>query len=306
MGFLGSIFGSNNQNQGINNSPQQAQLANTNFGSTLANSLGQAGQVLGQQNNLAQALQAQANGQGVNLGQTQLQSALNQQNQAAAGLIGAQRGLSPQLAARQVLQQNAQNNQGAANQSAQLQQQQQLAAQQQLGGVLGQEGSLANQQVGTLGGLQNQQNALNLSQQQGINQINSSNAQQNAALQQQGTGAGLNILGGLGQGIAKLFSEGGMVPALVSPGEKIIPPGGSADDGGIVPGEAPVDGDSPKNDIVPAKLAPGTMVIPRSVVQGQVADPQAVEKFMAAISGKKSSGYAKVLEAKKKWKGGRA
>lgn len=36
--------------------------------------------------------------------------------------------------------------------------------------------------------------------------------------------------------------------------------------GGQVPGMAPVPGDSPKNDIVPAKLSPGEVVLPRSVV----------------------------------------
>jgi hypothetical protein len=38
--------------------------------------------------------------------------------------------------------------------------------------------------------------------------------------------------------------------------------------GGVVPGQPVVKGDSPKNDIVPAQLSPGEIVIPRSVVQG--------------------------------------
>ena len=41
-------------------------------------------------------------------------------------------------------------------------------------------------------------------------------------------------------------------------------------DGGMVPGQAPVPGDSAQNDTVPAALSPGEMVMPRSVTQ----DPQ--------------------------------
>ncbi len=37
--------------------------------------------------------------------------------------------------------------------------------------------------------------------------------------------------------------------------------------GGHVPGEAPVEGDSPKNDIVDAKLSPGEYVVKRSIAK---------------------------------------
>lgn len=46
--------------------------------------------------------------------------------------------------------------------------------------------------------------------------------------------------------------------------------------GGQVPGIAPVSGDSPKNDIVPAKLSPGEVVLPRTVV----AQPQTIPNFV--------------------------
>jgi hypothetical protein len=36
--------------------------------------------------------------------------------------------------------------------------------------------------------------------------------------------------------------------------------------GGVVPGKAKVAGDSPMNDTVPAKLSPGELVVPRSLV----------------------------------------
>lgn len=49
-----------------------------------------------------------------------------------------------------------------------------------------------------------------------------------------------------------------------------------------IPGNAKVSGDSPKNDTVPAKLSPGEVVLPRSVMQAR--DPaSAAAKFVAAI-----------------------
>lgn len=46
--------------------------------------------------------------------------------------------------------------------------------------------------------------------------------------------------------------------------------------GGTVPGKAKVDGDSPKNDTVDAKLSPDEIVVPRSKAK----DPKKAEKFV--------------------------
>jgi hypothetical protein len=288
MGFLGQLFSAqNNYNQ---TAPQ------TNYNAQLQSGLGQTQNAINQEQSLASALQQQMQGGGPNLGQTQLQGATDRANAQAAGLIGSQRGLSPALAARQILNQQAANTQGASNQSAQLQQQQQLAAQQQLAGVLGQQGQLANQQIGTLGGLQQGQNALNQQAQL---------ANQGASNQFFGAGGAGGTAGGLGQavsGIAGLFHKGGKVDAMVSPGEMIVPPGGNYDDGGIVPGNAPVDGDSLKNDVVPAKLPVGSVVVPRSVTGGggPNLNPQKVADFISALKGNQPSGYGRVLAAKQK------
>lgn len=51
--------------------------------------------------------------------------------------------------------------------------------------------------------------------------------------------------------------------------------------GGKVPGVPKVMGDSPKNDIVPAKLSPGEIVLPRSVVQNPVKVPNFVNKTLS-------------------------
>ncbi len=87
------------------------------------------------------------------------------------------------------------------------------------------------------------------------------------------------------------FAKGGKVPALLSPGERYLPPDkaqavakGKADpmkEGRKVPGKAKVAGDSLKNDTVKATLQEGGVVIPRSVMQSK--DPHAAAaKFVAA------------------------
>lgn len=79
-----------------------------------------------------------------------------------------------------------------------------------------------------------------------------------------------------------MLSTGGNVPAMVSPGEKVI----SHEEaqkvasketsikqaGQTVPGKAPVSGDSKKNDIVPASLSAGDFVIPKTIMEGK--DPE--------------------------------
>lgn len=294
MGFLGSLFSAqNNYNQ---TAPQ------SNYVGALGQDLGQVNQTTGQQQQLAQTLQQQIQGGGPNLAQTQLQSATQQANQQAAGLIGAQRGMSPALAARQILNQQAANTQGAANQSAQLQQQQQLAAQGQLAGVLAQQGQLENQQVGTLGQLSNQQNQLNL-QAQTANQQAANNAF-NPLGALSGLGQGATSLGGTLSNVAggaAGYSEGGQVDAMVSPGERIFKPGENYDDGGmVVPGDPRVPGDSPTNDTVPASLPVGSVVVPRT----KAMDPVAVKNFMEAIRNpmnpRKNMSYGGVVKAREK------
>ena len=79
---------------------------------------------------------------------------------------------------------------------------------------------------------------------------------------------------GIGKGIgalAGLFAEGGKVNNMTG--------------GGHVPGKAKVAGDSLKNDVVNAKLSPGEVVIPRSVMNSK--DPvKGASKFVAALLAK--------------------
>lgn len=62
--------------------------------------------------------------------------------------------------------------------------------------------------------------------------------------------------------------------------------GGSLKSGGKVPGKAQVSGDSQTNDTVAAKLSPGEVVLPRSVMNSQ--DPvSAAAQFVKALQAKK-------------------
>jgi len=89
-------------------------------------------------------------------------------------------------------------------------------------------------------------------------------------------------------------AKGGMVPAMVSPGEKYLSPDkveevkeGKANpikDGKTVPGKPKVGGakNSYANDTVPATLEEGGIVIPRSITQGKDAERKSME-FVAAV-----------------------
>lgn len=100
---------------------------------------------------------------------------------------------------------------------------------------------------------------------------------------------------------ATKMSKGGKVPVMLSPKEKVLSPkeaqdvakGGSVQaKGKTVPGEAKVKGDSLKNDTVPDTLEPGSVVIPRRVMQGK--DPvNGATKFVQAIMAKKKHSKGK-------------
>jgi len=91
------------------------------------------------------------------------------------------------------------------------------------------------------------------------------------------------------------FAEGGTVPAMLSPGERYLPPQEvekvkegkkePVEAGKKIPGKARVSGDSLKNDTVPATLEEGGIVIPRSVMQSK--DPaEKAREFVAAVLAK--------------------
>ena len=83
------------------------------------------------------------------------------------------------------------------------------------------------------------------------------------------------------------------MPVMLSPGEKHLTPEQAKKaaqgkmnplDGKTVPGKAKVSGDSLKNDVVPEKLAKGSVVIKRSVVNEH--DPKKAMAFVQAVMAK--------------------
>lgn len=243
--------------------------------------------VYAQQQNLAQALLQQTQGTGPNPAQAQLAQATGQNVAQQGALMASQRGASanPALLARQAAQQGAGIQQNAAGQAATLQAQQQLAAQQALqqqqqamaGNALSaeqiQQGGQASQNTAIVGGTN------------GANEINAGISKSNA--QTQGGILGGLISGGgaaLASSLAPKKAHGGEITML---------------DGGGVPGEAQVSGDSEKNDTVEALLSPGEIVLPRSVTQGPDMEKKVIE-FLKHIKKSKGHGYSDVADAKKK------
>lgn len=264
------------------------------------------------QGTLADMLMAQANGTGPNPALNQLNQTTNQNIQQTAGQIASQKGISPGLAARLIAMNGANQNQNAAGQAATMNAQQQLGAESNLGSTLNAQRTgditqatdnknLQNQYIGTLENAQsNQNNAINDGT-LGAERINADTAAANAKAAGSVGGGLLQGLGSVGASLLKKAAPLALAGAtgggsLLAGGamDAISNSGGGGGDGlltaahgAVVPGHAPVKGDSPKNDTVPARLSPGEIVLPRSVTQS----PEAAEKaklFVEQISGKKS------------------
>ncbi len=187
--------------------------------------------VYGQQQQLANALQMQAQGQGPNPAQQMLANQTGQNIAAQNALMAGQRGSSvnPGLIGRQAAMQGANIQQQAVGQGALMQANQQLAAQQQLMGQQQAMQGVAGQQIGNQMGAQNAytQNVLG-NQQQGLNaaggfntavlgnQSNSNNT--NAAMAQTNANNTAGAIGGMFKGLqgaampsAPSMAQGGMV-----------------------------------------------------------------------------------------------
>lgn len=289
---------------------------------------GQGAQGMGSQSALTQALMQQMQGGGPNPAQAALANATgaNVANQAA--LMAGQRGASANagLMARQAAQQGAGIQQQAAGQGALMQAQQQLAAQNALQNLA--QTQVGQQAAGLQNlnqfALQNQgQNMQMMAEQNRANQ-----AMQEAGMKQGGgllsgflNAAGGALAGPLGSMIGNMFGvsgggsgggasggsgaatgmgktqqstammySGGQVPEHFKAFHEIYhgKPMEMMMDGGQVPGEPKVNYDTPKNDVVVAKLTPKEIVLPLSVTQSE--DPVGeAAKFVAAIMAKKGN-----------------
>lgn len=310
MGAIGGMLGLNGGTSGTGVAgpasanlmslvqPDQAQYAYSNMQNMMSgqqkifSDLGDQ-QAFGKQSDVYGQLQGIASGQGPNPAQQQFRNNANQIGAQTAGLIGSQKGMSPALQARLIAQQGAGAQQAMAGQNAQALAQQQL-------GALGMAGNLANTMVGNylnqgnvnaqtalgfqgniLGAGGQQNNALNANQ-ANINSNNTALAQGIMGNQAAFIGGGMNAAGAaIGKPTAA--AHGGMIeggPAS-SFGKHI-----SMQKGGKVPGHAAVAGDSEKNDTVVARLSPGEIVIPRTVVNSSNPS-EAAKRFVEAVLAKK-------------------
>jgi len=252
---------------------------------------------VGQQGLVGQ-LQGQVAGTGPSLAQNTLQNALNQSNQLAAGAQASLRGPNVGLGQRLIAQNQAGNNMQAAQQAATLRLQEMLGSE----GLLGQ--TLAQQQAGNTSifgaannanAAQNQQRIANTYDQSQQN-IQQAIANQNATLQTQGLNAGIqgkqgdvagNVLGKLGGALTQAGASGAPAPlndVAANGGIGLV----GAAHGALIPGRAPVPGDSPKNDIVPAELSPGEIVLPRHVTMAKDA-PEAAKRFVEQMQAREAA-----------------
>lgn len=269
MGFISDIFSGN---KGTGFEAQGANIVNPATPEQVTQQYGNAASAIDQQQQFVNALfaqngtgnqntgmqmllnQAQGTGPNPALAQLNQATANNTANQAA--LMAGQRGSSanPALMARLAAQQGSANQQNAVGQAATLQAQQQAQAQQQYANQAAQQVAQQGQGVaglnqaaqglyGQVSGNVNQQNSAAI---QNASQQNSANAAINSQIAQgqMGMAGGLLNAGGAALGVMKPMAQGG-----------------------VVPGKAAMPGDHPANDTVAAKLSPGEVVIPKSIME---------------------------------------
>ena len=253
---MGSLFTSNYRSD-----PQ-----GLNYGANVQAAQAQQKQNLAGQQALAQQLQAQAMGVGPSVGQEALKQAMNRGVKQTTAAMASQKGINPALAQRLAADIGAQGMQETAAQGAQLRAQEQLAAQQGLSGLYGQMGSQALTAQGQMLSAQQAQNAANIA---GI------------------AGGVLNAAGSA--------ATMGMMRQPVAAVAKAH--------GGKIEGQPKVKGDSYENDTVPAMLSPGEIVIPRTKAKDPTKAKAFVDEVLKtnkAEGGDGEMSYGKVLEAHRK------
>lgn len=288
------------------------QNANEHLKQMYGQAMGQGG--FGKQNDLYSAYGALAAGQGPNPALALLQQQTGQNNAAQAALMAGQRGVSanPALMSRQIAQQGSMNQQNAIGQGAAMQAQQQLAAMQAQAGLAGQ---MVGNQMGA-GGMYNDayQNSLNsmLGANQATNANNVELSQARAKAKQEqyknmfdaGMGGSMAAAqyfgksGGAGGGGATPMpaNVASTIPSFAHGGEvekeeeqiSLLDflsqqPGMIMSKSPVVPGMPIKKGDHEDNDVVPALLSPGEIVIPRS----HAADPKKAAAFARAVAARK-------------------
>lgn len=264
---------------------------------------------------LAQQLQAQARGEGPSLAQMQLAQATDRSLQQALGAARSGLGSNPALAARTAALQASGTMGNAASQSAMLRLQEQQDAQRALAGLSGQargmdidtagtraglgmdaarlQGSLLSGAAGASAGIAGDAFSNRFAREtNAMEQAEARRARREAQrtkYQDAAVGAIFNAgATAAGTAIGKMY-KGGMVPepkgyacggkVKMSEGGRVPAPNAK----GGLPNDRQVKlraGDHPENDIVPAMLSPGEIIVPRSKAK----DPKKAAAFAAAIA----------------------
>jgi hypothetical protein len=231
-----------------------------------------------EQRRLAEALRAQAEGRTPSLAAMQYASALEQSQAAAASQLASARGLSPAQAQRLLMTQQSAARAGAAGQSAMMRLQEQQAAQGALANVLMQQRQQSLLGASTASSIGAQAGQLGLAQQQ-MEQQRIIAEQQIRRQEEAAMEAGVT-------GALQSATKAGLAFA-----------GKTASKGGEIKGRSQYNGDTRSNDTVPALLSPGEIVLPRSVAQDEDA-PEKSKKFVEAIKKqKKPAGKASIAAA---------
>lgn len=256
MGFISDLTGATN-----NYKAQAPMIDQNNYQSQINKALqnplnmdnSAADQTRGRQIGLEDALTAQMQGKGPSLAQNQLQAGTDRAMMQSASAGASQRGSNPTLAARQILQNQAAENQQGAQQSAALKQQEQINATASLGNVLGgvrqqdinQSTSNSNANIAglnTLGGLEQGQNQVSTQGQLGASSINAGVEAQNSKTR---GGIAGGLLSSIGGGMA--MAHGGVVK---------MADGGMLGIEGIDSGSAPKGPSLGVDTSIPAPVAP--------------------------------------------------
>lgn len=233
-------------------------------------------------------LKAQAAGQGPSIAQQQLQTATdaNISQAMAAGQTQAGHGLNNMAAQRAIAGTQGKLQQESANQSALLRNQEMLQARTMLGNTLG---GVRGQNISATTDAEKLRQNWNIALLDESARKRAADNQLAGSAINAGGGAVEKWAAGQPGKTAPTQPTQPAQPTAPDVEPPTDYSGGLAS-GGLIAGRAPSTGDSPSNDTVPALLSPGEIVIPRSVAQSEDA-PDKAAAFVAAIkSNKKTRG----------------
>lgn len=222
-------------------------------------------------------LQEQAAGRGPSLAEAQLKSATSRNLAQTLAAAQAARGGSPALQQRELQRAQTETGRQLIEQSAVARMQEQQAALQQLGQLaIQQQAQDLSQVTGYANPMMAYEQARFAEDVARRNRVK----QEQSALRGQLLGAGATILGGFAGAPAAAKAT----PAIGGGGGQYLDPSMGLYAGGRVEMAAggAVPEDSPENDVVPAKLSPGEIVLPRSVATKKDA-PKRAKQFVEAL-----------------------